>query len=80
VQQPFAIGGEKLREVWLESRRVTEDIDLVGTRPDSRLRLMELAERLGLPIEAMNSAADFFVRRISDAPLEARRERLRNAL
>ena len=58
--------GGALVAMWLEPRRVTEDIDLVSTRDDpaARLALMQLASDLGLPIEAVNSAADFFVRRI----------------
>jgi hypothetical protein len=45
--------------------RVTEDIDLVALGgPDSRrYELMDFALGQGLPIEAVNSAADFFLRR-----------------
>ncbi len=52
--------------LWLEPRRVTEDVDVLPMRPTGaeRLALMGMAERLGLPIEAVNSAADFFVQRI----------------
>ena len=52
--------------VWFSEGRVTEDIDLVGLEgtPGERLRLMELAAEEGLPVEAVNSAADFFLRRI----------------
>jgi len=59
------VGGAAIA-LWLEPRRVTEDIDLVPLRPTGgeRLALMELAESVGLPIEAVNSAADFFVRRV----------------
>jgi hypothetical protein len=59
------IGGA-LVALWAEPRRVTEDIDVVGMRgtPDERYALMNLAIELGLPIEVVNSAADFFVRRI----------------
>ncbi len=52
--------------VWFAADRVTEDIDLVslaGTQAD-RLALLELGERSGLAPEALNSAADYFVRRI----------------
>jgi hypothetical protein len=51
---------------WFSPDRVTEDVDLVGldgTR-DERLALMELAEAEGLPLEAVNSAAGFFLRRV----------------
>ncbi len=52
--------------VWFSEGRVTEDIDLVGLEgtPGERLRLMQLAADEGLPVEAVNSAADFFLRRI----------------
>ena len=51
---------------WFSPSRTTEDIDLIslaGTQ-EARLALMELAADSSLPIEAVNSAADFFVRRI----------------
>lgn len=59
------IGGA-LTALWLEPRRVTEDLDVIGIggNPAARLRLMELAVKLGLPIESVNSAADYFVFRI----------------
>jgi hypothetical protein len=59
------IGGA-LAALWLEPRRTTEDVDIVGLvgTIDERLALMRLAAELGLPVEALNSAADFFVRRI----------------
>jgi len=52
--------------LWFSEERVTEDIDLVGLAgtPEERLRLMEFAAAEGLPVEAVNSAADFFLRRI----------------
>lgn len=54
--------------IWFSPDRMTEDIDLVGSSGTNaeRLRLMEVAEAEGLPVEAVNSAADFFVRRIPD--------------
>jgi hypothetical protein len=54
--------------LWFAPERVTEDIDLVGLagRMEDRLALMRLAGAEGLPIEAVNSAADFFVYRIPD--------------
>jgi hypothetical protein len=60
------VGGAAVA-LWLEPRRVTEDIDIVSVdnAPGDRLALMDAAERLGLPIEAVNSAADFFVRRVA---------------
>lgn len=69
--------GERLDGDWLlvggafvalrfESRRITEDIDIIGMRgtQEERWALMDLALALGLPVEAVNSAADFFVFRI----------------
>src|SRR5262249_33436770 len=59
------IGGA-LVSVWLERERVTEDIDLIGLggTASERFSLMDLADAEGLPVEAVNSAADFFVYRI----------------
>jgi hypothetical protein len=58
--------GGALVALWLEPRRVTEDIDLVGLAgtAQERVELMQFAADIGLSIEAVNSAADFFVRRI----------------
>jgi hypothetical protein len=51
---------------WFSTTRTTEDVDLVGLAgtPTERLALMDLASSAGLPVEAVNSAADFFVRKI----------------
>lgn len=51
---------------WYSFARTTEDVDLVGLAGTSeeRLALMNLATSAGLPVEAVNSAGDFFVRRI----------------
>jgi hypothetical protein len=59
------IGGA-LVALWLEPDRTTEDIDLIGLRgePSERYALLDFAARSGLPIESINSAADFFVQRI----------------
>ncbi len=59
------IGGA-LVALWLSPRRVTEDVDLIGIADASaqRPKLLSLAWDLGLPIETLNSAADFFVERI----------------
>lgn len=59
--------GGALAALWLdEPGRTTEDVDLVGLSgaSEGRLALMQFAQEMGLPIEAVNSAADFFVRRI----------------
>lgn len=66
VEGDWLLVGGALVALWLEPRRVTEDVDLVGLAggEDERFRLMEFAEAAGLPIEAVNTAADFFVRRV----------------
>ncbi len=53
---------------WFRDDRVTEDVDLIGMAgtQSERFALMELASEAGLPVEAVNSAADFFVRKILD--------------
>jgi hypothetical protein len=59
------VGGTLLPAVGLDVRS-TVDIDLVGLgerEAAQDLELMELAESLDLPIEAINPAAAFFVRR-----------------
>jgi hypothetical protein len=67
LEGEWLLVGGALVALWLEPRRVTEDIDLVSleTSQEQRFRLMEFAAAAGLPIEAVNSAADFFVRRIA---------------
>ncbi|MHB1846606.1 MAG: hypothetical protein ACYCWW_17435 [Deltaproteobacteria bacterium] len=59
------IGGA-LVALWLLPRRVTEDIDLIGIGDAAaqRGKLFALAWDLGLPVETLNSAADFFVARL----------------
>jgi hypothetical protein len=58
--------GGALVSIWVESRRTTEDIDLIGLKGEGseRLALMDAVHALGLPIETVNSAADYFVYRI----------------
>jgi hypothetical protein len=53
---------------WFSPARTTEDLDLIGLAGTQaeRFSLMELAAAAAIPIEAVNSAADFFVRRIPD--------------
>lgn len=60
------IGGA-LAALWFSPTRVTEDIDLVSLDDASERRwaLMDFAIEQGLPVEAVNSAADFFLRRIA---------------
>lgn len=53
---------------WFSPGRVTEDIDLIGLdgSRDERMALMDLAEAQGLPLEAVNSAAGYFLHRIEN--------------
>lgn len=53
---------------WFSPTRTTEDLDLIGLAGSQaeRFALMNLAADAGLPVEAVNSAADFFVRKIAD--------------
>lgn len=59
------VGGAALA-LWVTPRRLTEDVDVVAMvhTGGERLALLELAHDLGLPVESVNSAAEFFVRRI----------------
>lgn len=62
------IGGTVLPALGIDHRS-TVDIDLIGLSDNERvqtLALMELAEKLGLPIETINQAGDYFLQKISD--------------
>jgi hypothetical protein len=61
------VGGAAAAD-WFAPGRTTEDVDLLGLGGTQRERfaLMDLAVEAAIPIEAVNSAADFFVRRIAD--------------
>lgn len=54
--------------VWFAATRTTEDVDLFGLGGTNaeRIAVMDLAEAVGLPVEVVNSTADYFVRRIAD--------------
>ncbi len=58
--------GGALVSVWLEPRRLTEDIDIFHRtdRAAAQIALWDIAADLGLPIEAINGAAEYFIRRI----------------
>lgn len=62
----WVLVGGGLAALWFDPERVTEDIDLVSLAGSAgeRLALLDLAVDLGLPVEALNSAADYFVRRV----------------
>lgn len=65
VGEWLLIGGAAAA-AWFSPRRTTEDLDLIGMNgAGDRFSLMELALSVSLPVEAVNSAADFFVRRIA---------------
>ena len=62
----WVLVGGALAALWFSPERVTEDIDLIALaeRPDRRYELMDFALAQGLPLETVNSAADFFLRRV----------------
>lgn len=64
VEGSWLLIGGGLVSLWLDARRTTEDLDLIGLKGDleERYALLRFARAHGLPIEAVNSAADFFVR------------------
>lgn len=66
LEGEWLLVGGAAAAAWFSSARTTEDIDLVGLAGTSaeRLALMNLAASAGIPVEAVNSAADFFVRKI----------------
>jgi hypothetical protein len=66
LEGDWILVGGAAAAMWFSPERTTQDIDLVKDTlgNDDRLRLMEVAEAEGLPIETVNSAADFLIRRI----------------
>jgi hypothetical protein len=66
LEGDWLLVGGALSALWLRPERVTEDVDIFGLsgHNDDRLKLLQLGQDLGLPIEALNSAVDFFVRQI----------------
>jgi hypothetical protein len=66
LEGDWLLVGGALVALWLLPRRVTEDVDLIGLGESGaqRAKLLGLAFDLGLPVETLNSAADFFVERI----------------
>jgi predicted nucleotidyltransferase len=59
------IGGALLA-LTVDERRTTEDIDLIAMSDSNAQRqsLMKLADESGFPVESVNSAGDYFVRKI----------------
>lgn len=66
LEGDWLLVGGALTALWLADRRVTEDIDMVGLKgtQEERLRLMQFADRQGLPVETVNSAVDYHLRKI----------------
>ena len=66
LEGEWLLVGGAAAALWFAASRTTADIDLIGLAGtmDERIRLMDLAAAHGLPVEAVNSAADFFLRRI----------------
>ncbi|HEY1818035.1 MAG TPA: hypothetical protein VGG74_37085 [Kofleriaceae bacterium] len=64
----WVLMGAAAAVAWFSPARTTADIDLIGLAgtQSERLAVMDFALEVGLPVEAVNSAADFFVRRIPD--------------
>lgn len=62
----WVLVGGAAAAVWFAPGRTTEDIDLIGPHGTNAdlLLLMEIAESHGLPIETINPAAGFYLRRI----------------
>ncbi len=65
LQGDWLLVGGAAAAMWFSPGRMTEDIDLIGSEGTNaeRLRLMEVADAEGLPVEVVNSAADYFIRR-----------------
>jgi hypothetical protein len=62
----WVVVGGAAAAAWFDPGRVTQDIDIVPLEDTSaaRLALLDLADAHGLPIESVNSAASWFLRRI----------------
>jgi hypothetical protein len=68
LEGEWLLVGGAAAAAWFAPGRTTEDLDLVGLAGTQaeRFSLMELAAEAAIPIEAVNSAADYFVRQVSD--------------
>lgn len=67
LEGEWLLVGGALAALWFDERRVTEDLDLVGMSqtPQERYTLLDRVCRMGLPVETVNSAADYFVYRVA---------------
>jgi hypothetical protein len=67
LEGDWVLVGGALAALWFTPGRVTEDVDIVSVvdRPDRRYALLDFAIAAGLSAEVVNSAADFFLRRIA---------------
>ena len=63
----WVLVGGAAAAVWFAPSRTTEDIDLIGPHGTNAdlLLLMEIAESHGLPVETINPAAGFYLRRVT---------------
>ena len=66
LEGEWLLVGGAAAAAWFSPSRTSEDIDLVALAGSNaqRLALMNLAAELAIPIEAVNSAADFFLAKI----------------
>lgn len=66
LEGDWLLVGGAAAALWFAPGRTTEDIDLVSVpgRPTDRYRLLDFAHALRIPLEVLNSTADFFVRRL----------------
>jgi len=66
VEGDWLLVGGAAAALWFAPRRTTQDLDIVAfdDAPSRRMALFDAMVELSLPIEAVNSAADFFVKRI----------------
>jgi hypothetical protein len=61
----WVVVGGAAAAVWFAAERTTQDIDIIGSDGTNaeRLHLLEVADAEGLPIETVNTGADYYVRR-----------------
>ena len=66
LEGDWVLVGGALAALWFTPGRVTEGVDIASVvdRPERRYALLDFAIAAGLSPEVVNSAADFFLRRI----------------